>query len=134
MMEVVAALICRGDRVLICQRPETKARALCWEFPGGKVEPGETKAQALEREIREELAAEIIAGSEVTDVVYDYPDIRIHLTLLRAVLRDGEPKALEHRELRWVRIEELGQQDFCPPDRIFVKRLLAGEVCYAVVS
>lgn len=134
MIEVVAALIRDRDRILICQRPETKARALRWEFPGGKVEAGETPAQALAREIREELAVEITVGPAMTDVVYAYPDIEIHLTLLPARIRAGTPTALEHRELRWVRPEELWQYAFCPPDQFFVKRLLAGEVNDAVVS
>ena len=81
MIEVVAALIWDGDRFLICQRPEHKARGLLWEYVGGKVEPGETKQEALIRECREELGITISVGDIFMDVVHEYPDITVHLTL-----------------------------------------------------
>ena len=89
MIEVVAALIWDGDRFLICQRPKNKARGLLWEYVGGKVEPGETKQEALIRECREELDVTITVGDVFMDVVHEYPDITVHLTLFHASIAEG---------------------------------------------
>ena len=100
MTEVVAALIWRDGRFLICQRPAHKARGLLWEFVGGKVEPGETQAQALVRECREELAVPLTVGEVFAEVVHAYPDLTVHLTLFHAAIAEGEPQLLEHNALR----------------------------------
>ena len=89
MTEVVAALIWNGDKFMICQRPAHKARGLLWEFVGGKVEPGETKEQALLRECKEELAITLSVGDVYMDVVHEYTDIKVHLTLFNAAVADG---------------------------------------------
>lgn len=115
-VEVVAALIWRGDRFMICQRPEYKARGLLWEFVGGKVEPGETNEQALIRECREELAVTVSVGELFTDVLYVYPDITVHLSLYHAQIAEGEPVLLEHNDLRWILPEEIPDYEFCPAD------------------
>lgn len=122
-LEVVAALIRQGERLLICQRSAGKARALQWEFAGGKVEPGETKRQALVREIKEELGVTIRAGTEFLEVVHSYPDITIHLTVYNAAIIQGEPQKLEHNEIRWVRPEEAEQFDFSPADRFILEKI-----------
>ena len=98
--EVVAALIWKGDRFLICQRPAHKARGLLWEFVGGKVEPGETKEQALIRECREELAVTISVGEVFMEVDHDYPDLNVHLTLFNAEIRVGTPRMLDRKSTR----------------------------------
>lgn len=116
MTEVVAALIWDGDRFMICQRPAHKARALLWEFVGGKVEPGETKEQALIRECREELDIALNVGSVFMDVVHEYPDITVHLTLFNATITSGTPKLLEHNDLKWITVSEIPRYDFCPAD------------------
>ena len=116
MTEVVAALIWDGDRFFICQRPAHKARGLLWEFVGGKVEPGETKQQALIRECREELDVTISVGEVFYEVVHEYPDLTIHLTLFHAAIADGTPKRLEHKEFRWITAEEIDHYAFCPAD------------------
>lgn len=116
MNEVVAALICRGERLMICQRPEGKAQALLWELAGGKVEPGETKEHALAREFREELGVELKVGNAYMEVTHSYELGVIHLTVFSAEIAAGEPKLLEHRDLRWVTAEELEQYEFCPAD------------------
>ena len=90
--EVVAALIWREDRFLICRRPAHKARGLLWEFVGGKVEPGESKQAALIRECREELAVELQVGDVFMDVTHVYPDITVHLTLFHAAIAEGSLK------------------------------------------
>ena len=114
--EVVAALIWHNDRFMICRRPAHKARGLLWEFVGGKVEPGETKAQALVRECREELAVEIAVGEVFMDVTHTYPDLTVHLTLFNATIAKGEPQMLEHVDLRWITPSEIPEYDFCPAD------------------
>lgn len=123
MLEVVAALICRGDRYLICRRPMHKARGGQWEFPGGKVEKGETKQQAIVREIREELAVQLCADGIAAEVIHAYPDLTVHLSLLDARIISGEPAALEHSEFAWVTLEEMQQYDLCPADRMLVQKI-----------
>ena len=93
-VEVVAALIWRGDRFLACQRPAHKARGLLWEFVGGKVEPGETKEEALVRECREELGVTVRVGEVFTELTHVYPDLTVHLTLFHAAIPEGEPRKL----------------------------------------
>ena len=121
--EVVAALIWRGERFLACQRPKHKARGLLWEFVGGKVEPGETREQALVRECREELDVTVVPGEVFMEVVHEYPDLTVHLTLFHAQLSEGEPKALEHNALRWITVQEIDQLAFCPADEVILERL-----------
>ena len=123
MTEVAAALIWSGDRFMICQRPAHKARGLLWEFVGGKVEPGETPAEALVRECREELAVTIAVRDVFTDVVHAYPDITVHLTLFNADLAEGVPRLLEHRDLRWITVGEIDDYAFCPADKEILCRL-----------
>jgi len=122
-VEVVAALIRDGDRFLICQRPAHKARGMLWEFVGGKVEPGETKEQALIRECREELAIELGVGPVFTEVTHEYPDITVHLTLFYAVIRAGTLTLLEHNDLRWITAAEIPRFDFCPADTAILRKL-----------
>ena len=124
MVEVVAALIWDGPRFLICQRPAHKARGLLWEFVGGKVEPGETKEQALRRECREELDVTLAVGTAYMDVVHTYPDITVHLTLFNAAITAGEPKLLEHNAIRWITPAEIPQYPFCPADEVILQRLM----------
>ncbi len=116
MTEVVAALIWQGGKFMICQRPAHKARGLLWEFVGGKVEPGETKEQALIRECREELAVTLSVGEVFMDVIHEYPDLTVHLTLFHASIAAGEPQKLEHNDIRWITPREIPDYDFCPAD------------------
>ena len=114
--EVVAALIWDGGRFMICQRPEEKARGLLWEFVGGKVEPGETKEQALIRECQEELAITVSVGDVFMEVTHEYPDITVHLTLFHAAIAEGVPQKLEHNDIRWITRDEIPNFAFCPAD------------------
>ena len=114
--EVVAALIWDGDRFLICQRPKEKARGLLWEFVGGKVEQGETKEDALIRECYEELAIHVIPNGIFMDVLHEYPDLLVHLTIFNAVIPSGTPLCLEHNAIQWILPQEIDQYDFCPAD------------------
>ncbi len=122
--EVVAALIWEGEKFMICQRPAHKARGLLWEFVGGKVEPGESKEAALVRECREELDVQLAVGEVFMDVVHEYPDLTVHLTLFHARIASGEPKKLEHNDIRWIGVEEIPQYDFCPADVEILERIV----------
>ena len=124
MTEVVAALIWDKDKFMICQRPAHKARGLLWEFVGGKVEPGETKEQALFRECREELAVTLAVGDVFMDVVHEYPDLTVHLTLFHATIAGGVPKLLERNDIRWITPREIPLYDFCPADEEILRRIM----------
>lgn len=121
---VVAALIWDKDRFLICQRPANKARGLLWEFVGGKVEVGETKEQALVRECREELNITPNVGSVFMEVVHEYPDITVHLTLFNAAIIGGEPQLLAHNDMRWITVSEIPQYEFCPADKEILEKII----------
>lgn len=122
MVEVVAALIWDNDKFMICQRPAHKARGLLWEFVGGKVEPGETKEQALIRECREELGLTLSVGDEFMDVIHEYPDVTVHLTLFNATAK-GVPKLFEHEDIKWITYDEIPGYKFCPADEEMLKEL-----------
>ena len=122
---VVAALIWDGDKFMICQRPAHKARGLLWEFVGGKVEPGETLAQALIRECREELAVTIAPGEVFMEVVHPYPDLTVRLTLFHATITSGTPEKLEHNDIRWITPAQIPDFDFCPADVEILERIVS---------
>lgn len=117
MTDVVAALIWDNGRFMICQRPAHKARGLLWEFVGGKTEPGESMEQALIRECQEELDITVSVGDIFTQVIHEYPDICIRLTLFHCKVASGTPKLLEHNDLRWIRPSQIPEFDFCPADK-----------------
>ena len=123
MTEVVAALIWEEDRFLACQRPAHKARALLWEFVGGKVEPNETKEEALVRECKEELDVTVQVEDVFMEVTHEYPDLTVHLTLFNARITEGVPQKLEHHDIRWMTVEEIDDFPFCPADVEILARL-----------
>ena len=123
MTEVVAALIWNNDKFMICQRPAHKARGLLWEFVGGKVEPGERKEQALIRECQEELAVTLAVGDVFMDVVHEYPDLTVHLTLFNATIAEGEPQRLDHNDIQWITPSEISNYEFCPADKEILARI-----------
>lgn len=117
MTDVVAALIWDSDRFMICQRPAHKARGLLWEFVGGKTEPGETMEAALIRECQEELNITVSVGDVFTQVIHEYPDILIRLTLFHCSIAEGIPSLLEHKDLKWIRPSDIPEYEFCPADK-----------------
>ena len=123
MTEVVAALIWEGNRFLACQRPAHKARGLLWEFVGGKVEPGETKQQALIRECQEELAVTVAVRDVFMEVDHVYPDLTVHLTLFNASIAEGIPQKIEHNDIRWITPAQISGYDFCPADEEILRRI-----------
>ena len=124
MTEVAAALIWQGNRFLICRRPDNKARAMLWEFVGGKLEAGESGAEALRREVMEELDIEISVGDIFAEVIHEYPDITVHLTLYNAAIINGAPRMLEHSAMAWVTPDEAADYEFCPADDEIIAMLI----------
>ena len=116
IVEVAAALIWEGGRFMICRRPEYKARGGLWEFVGGKLEPGETASEALSRECLEELGVKVEADGVFTEVLHEYPDLTVHLTVLNARITSGEPKLLEHTAIAFILPSEADDYEFCPAD------------------
>lgn len=117
-LSVVCALIERKGRVLIAQRPSHKHLALAWEFPGGKIEAGETAPEAVRREIREELRCEIHVGDRLPSAVHTYPTVAIELIPFLATLDEDSdlPNPVEHCAIKWVLPEELALHDLAPAD------------------
>lgn len=125
MVDVAAALIWDEDgRFLICQRPAHKARGLLWEFVGGKSEPGESLEEALIRECQEELDVTVSPKSVFTQLIHEYPDITIRLTLYNAAITDGVPKLIEHHDMKWIYPSQIPEFDFCPADTDILEMLL----------
>lgn len=122
MTEVVAALIWKNNKFMICQRPATKARALLWKFVGGKVEQGETKEQALIRECKEELNITLNVDDVFMEVVHEYPDITVHLTLFNAIIAEGVPQKLEHNDIKWIKTNDIPDYEFCPADEEILEK------------
>jgi len=118
-VHVVAAIIRDGDRVFATQRGYGEQKD-GWEFPGGKIEAGETPRQALRREIREELDAGITVGDRLTTIEYDYPAFHLRMECFWAAICDGEPVLREHEAARWLRAEELDEVGWLPADRTII--------------
>ncbi len=130
-MDVVAAIILQDTSFLIARRPAGKARPLLWEFPGGKVEPGETHAQALTRECREELGIDLRVGRLFMQVEHTYPDIKVRLFVYCATIANGTPRALEGQKLAWITASQTAEYTFCPADADILERLRAAHGQYA---
>ena len=123
MVEVVAGLVWRGDKFMICQRPKHKARGLLWEFVGGKVERGESREDALIRECKEELDVIVKPLDVFCTIDHVYPDITIRLILFNAEIVSGTPKLLEHADLKWITAEDIDNYQFCPADKEILERI-----------
>lgn len=124
-IEVVAAIIEKDGKILICRRAENKTRALKWEFPGGKIEPGETPEQAVLRECREELDVDLCVKGEFMRVLHSYPDIEIQLTVFRTAIIGSDPRCIEHKELRFVHPSELADFELCPADITVAEKIIS---------
>lgn len=126
MLEVVAAILERDGRILICQRTAQQSHPLKWEFPGGKVEPGESPQQALARELEEELAIRGAQSEEITRYQFSYPGKRPTLLIFLRVTRfEGEPQNLIFQDMRWEPPDRLAAFDFLEGDRDFIREWAA---------
>ena len=114
--DVVCAIIEREERFLIARRSSGRHLAHKWEFPGGKVEPGESEVEALRRELREELGVTVEMIERLTPVEHRYPDRSLRLIAFRCKIIEGAPQAGEHEELRWIGIDEARDYDFPEAD------------------
>ena len=121
MLIVVAGVVIREGRVMLCQRPEGTHNGLKWEFPGGKIEPGESPEAALRRELREELSVEARVGRVMDAVFHRYPDRDVLVLFYRCTL-EGEPTAEDCNAIAWALPGELSQYDFAGADARFVER------------
>ena len=121
-IEVVAAVILRDGRVFATQRGYGDFKDM-WEFPGGKMEPGENREDALKREIREELAADISVDSFIDTIEYDYPKFHLILHCFLCSLKTKEVHLLEHESSRWLSADELDSVDWLPADLSLISKL-----------
>jgi mutator protein MutT len=124
-LEVVAAVIERDGRILVTRRPRGVHLEGLWEFPGGKPYPGESHAQALRREIAEELGVTATVGERIETVAWSYPDRRVRLTFYGCTV-EGEPRPLEGQDMAWVAPADLRHYSFPPADSQLLLRLERG--------
>ena len=122
-LRVVAAALFDRGRVLIAERPAGKHMAGWWEFPGGKVGADESDAQALVRELREELGVDARPDAEIMTLTHDYPDRTVDLVLWRATVESGVPRGLDGQQLKWVDCKSLGSERLLEADRPFIAAL-----------
>ena len=121
-IEVVAAIICDGDKFFATQRGYGEWKDW-WEFPGGKIEVGETAEEALQREIREELATEIAIDKLITTVDYDYPKFHLTMHCFLCHVQCGHLTLLEHESARWLKREEFNSVKWLPADEVVLEQL-----------
>ncbi len=127
-IDVVAAVILRDRSVLLCQRHDGDHLPLLWEFPGGKVDAGETPEEALARELREELAVSAAVGEQIALVEHHYREKSVRIRFFSAAIRAGEPRPVVHRDLRWIRLPELHRYEVPPANRSVVQMIRDGVV------
>ncbi len=118
----MAAVIHDGNRIFATQRGYGAYKDW-WEFPGGKVETGETPEAALTREIREELKTDILVGDYIDTVEYDYPEFHLSMRCYWATIAHGVPVLVEHEAARWVKSDELNEVNWLPADRLLLGRI-----------
>lgn len=123
IVKVTAAIIKKDNKILIAKRKEGHL-ANKWEFPGGKLEPNETPEDCLKRELKEEFGIETDIGKYLTKSAYEYPHIKIELIAYEVSYIRGEFKLNDHKEIKWVEIEDLSTYDFPPADILIVNKLL----------
>ncbi len=129
-LEVTAAIIRQDGKFLICQRPANKNCGLLWEFPGGKIEPGETGEQCIIRECQEELGVTLRVERELTDITHEYPDRIVHLHFFLCDIVQGELERKEHNAFAWITSEEIPQYEFCPADKKMLQSLQQQEITF----
>jgi 8-oxo-dGTP diphosphatase len=126
VVPVVCGILHRGHTVFAARRPEGKSMAGLWEFPGGKLEPGETPGEALVRELDEELGILVRPGKTLESVIHEYPGFIINLIPVEAEILSGEPVCREHSEGMWIDRNDLYRYAFCEADRPLILKLMTG--------
>lgn len=121
-VEVVAAVICHGDKIFATQRGYGEFKD-GWEFPGGKIEAGETREQALIREIREELDTEVEVGELIETVDYDYPDFHLTMHCFWCTVRSGNLVLKEHEASKWLTVDQLDSVAWLPADLDLIRKI-----------
>jgi len=124
---VVAAVVVREGKLLLCQRPDGDHLPLLWEFPGGKIDAGETPEEALARELDEELGVVATVGPQVAEVLHTYPEKRVWIRFYRATI-EGEPSPLIHERVEWVALGSIGDYPAPPPNAEVIGRIVRGEL------
>ena len=122
MLIVVAGVAQRAGRVMVCRRRAEASNGLKWEFPGGKIEPGESPEEALARELREELGIAVRVGRVMDAVFFRYPERDVLVLFYRCRITAGEPRTIDCDAVEWARPEDVGGYDFAGADRVFVER------------
>lgn len=128
MTEVTAAIIHKNDKILICQRPKGKLCEFMWEFPGGKLEKGESYEECIKRECREELNINIDVVDKMTDIIYEYPKLKVHIHFFNCVIAEGEIIKKEHNDIKWIGREDVSKFEFCPADSKVVDMVKFGNL------
>jgi len=123
MIEVVAGVIYKDNKFLIAKRNMKKAQGGLWEFPGGKIEPGETAKEALRREIQEELNAKIEVTDYIDEVIHHYPEKDVKLKFYKATLLSEKIELLEHEDYRWITKEEKDKFEFAEADKAILEKI-----------
>ena len=126
-IHVVAAIIRDGDMIFATQRGYGEWKDY-WEFPGGKIEPGESEEEALRREIMEELDTEIVVGEKITTIEYDYPKFHLTMECFFAEVKEGSLVLKEHEAAKWLRKEELDSVGWLPADQTIIELLKESRV------
>lgn len=124
-LEVVAGVVHCGDKILIARRAPGKHLAGLWEFPGGKIEPGETPQKSLARELHEEFHVEVTVGDHIASQLHDYPDRSVHLHAYRAQVETPCGPGNSHDDVAWITPAELQKYDLAPAD-YFIRDILYG--------
>ncbi|QHS21806.1 (deoxy)nucleoside triphosphate pyrophosphohydrolase [Virgibacillus sp. MSP4-1] len=122
-IHVVGAVLVKNGKILCAQRGPDKSLPLKWEFPGGKIEDGETAQKALKREIQEEMRCDIEIGEQIEHTIYEYDFGIVHLTTFYCKLLDKEPTLTEHNEIKWLIPEKLTELDWAPADIPAIEKL-----------
>jgi 8-oxo-dGTP diphosphatase len=127
-IKVTAAILEKDGRIIIAQRKSKDYLAGKWEFPGGKIEAGETPEECLARELKEEFDIEVSVGNFLGSNIHHYDHISIELMAFRTFWDGGQITSTDHMDYQWVTVEQLAEFDFAPADRPFVNRLMSGEI------
>jgi len=126
-VQVVGAVIMNEKNEVFCaQRSGSMSQPLLWEFPGGKIEEGESAEEALVREIKEELGCKIQVQDKVADIIHEYPNVIVHLITYKAIIIEGVPTLREHAQMKWVPVNQLFTLKWAPADIPTVEKLVSG--------